>query len=244
MKLCVFGSEGRMGRLLREEAGDSVVACYDVIPPGTKVDVPLPEEVDVVLDFSLPSAWNDLDRLLSPGTAALVTGTTGLGTREKKMLAGWAKVRAVFASSNMSIGIYALGKLLAYAGEMLAGDFDLEIVECHHSGKVDSPSGTALTLVEIWEKSGGGSRRMFGRSGSAGPRSPGETGIHSLRGGDVAGDHQLHLLGKGERLLLSHSATGRRTFAAGALKAAEFLNGKAPGIYSMDDLMRRDGKEK
>ncbi|NOQ21667.1 MAG: 4-hydroxy-tetrahydrodipicolinate reductase [Candidatus Aegiribacteria sp.] len=241
MKLCVFGSSGRMGRLLLEEAGDSVIACYDVVPPGMKADVPLPEEVDVVLDFSLPSAWNDLDRLLSPSSAALVTGTTGLGYHEKEMLAGWVKERAVFASSNMSIGIYALGKLLSTAAEMLAGDFDLEIVECHHSGKIDSPSGTAITLAEIWENSGGGSsRRMFGRSGAAGPRSPGETGIHSLRGGDVVGDHQLYLLGKGERLLLSHSATGRRTFAAGALKAAEYLKGKAPGIYTMDDLMRRN----
>ncbi len=242
MKLCVFGSEGRMGRLLREEAGDSVIACYDVLPPGTKVDVPIPEEIDVVLDFSLPSAWKDLDRLLSTSGAALVTGTTGLGTEEMEMLAEWSKVRAVFVSSNMSVGIYVLGKLLASAGEMLSEDFDLEIVECHHSGKVDSPSGTALTFAEIWKNSGGGPRRVFGRSGAAGPRSPGETGIHSMRGGDVAGDHQLHLLGKGERLTLSHSATGRRTFAAGALRAAEYINGKSPGIYTMDDLIQRSGK--
>ena len=239
MKLCVFGSEGRMGRLVKDEAGDSVIACYDVIPPGRKADIPIPDEVDVVIDFSLPSAWKDLDRLLFPSSAALVTGTTGLGFIEKEMLADWAKRRAVFVSSNMSIGIYVLGKLLESAAEMLAGDFDLEIVECHHSGKVDSPSGTALTLFDIWEKSGGGRRKMLGRSGPAGPRSSDETGIHSLRGGDVTGDHQLYLLGKGERLLLSHSATGRRTFAAGALKAAEYVNGKAPGIYTMDDLMGR-----
>jgi 4-hydroxy-tetrahydrodipicolinate reductase len=239
MKLCVFGSEGRMGRLVREEAGDSVVACYDVVPPGRKADIPIPDEVDVVIDFSLPSAWKDLDRLLSTSSAALVTGTTGLGFTEKEMLASWAKKRAVFISSNMSIGIYVLGKLLESAAEMLADDFDLEIVECHHSGKVDSPSGTALTLYDIWKNSGGGSRKMLGRSGPAGPRSSDETGIHSLRGGDVAGDHQLYLLGKGERLLLSHSATGRRTFAAGALKAAEYVNDKVPGIYTMDDLMGR-----
>ncbi len=241
MKLCIFGSSGRMGTRIGEEAGDSVIARYDLVPPGTKADIPLPEEVEVVMDFSLPAAWKDLDRLLSPSSAALVTGTTGLGPLEKEMLAAWASARAVFVSSNMSIGIYVLGKLLAYAGEMLAGDFDLEIVECHHSGKVDSPSGTALTLAGIWENCGGGNRRILGRSGAAGPRSPEETGIHSLRGGDVAGDHQLYLLGKGERLLLSHSATGRRTFAAGALKAAEYVNGKAPGIYTMDDLMRRNG---
>jgi 4-hydroxy-tetrahydrodipicolinate reductase len=239
MKLCIFGSEGRMGRLLREEAGDSVAVCYDMIPPGMKAAVPLPFDIDVVLDFSLPSAWKDLNRLLSSSSAALVTGTTGLGPPEMDMLAGWAKNRAVFASSNMSVGIYVLGKLLAYAGEMLAGDFDLEIVECHHSEKIDSPSGTALTLAGIWESCGGGSRKVFGRSGAAGPRTSAETGIHSIRGGDVAGEHQLHLLGNGERLLLSHSATGRRTFAAGALRAAEYIKGKPPGIYTMDDLMRR-----
>jgi len=238
MKLCLFGSEGKMGQLIREEAGDSVVACYDRIPPGLKTDTPIPEEVDVVIDFSLPSAWNDLDKLLSPSSASLVTGTTGLGYTEKEMLARWARDRAVFVSSNMSIGIYVLGKLLASAAKMLAGDFDLEIVECHHSKKVDSPSGTALTLFEIWEKSGGGGRKVYGRSGQTGPRPSGEIGIHSLRGGDVVGDHQLYLLGKGERLLLSHSATGRRTFAAGALKAAEFVNDKPPGIYTMDDMMQ------
>ncbi len=242
MKLCVFGSEGRMGKLIMEEAGDSVIACYDIIPPGWNADIPIPDEVDVVLDFSLPSAWKDLDGLLSRSSAALVTGTTGLSVLQEKMLAGWSKQRAVFASSNMSIGIYVLGKLLAYAGEMLAGEYDLEIVECHHSGKIDSPSGTALTLAEIWERSSGGDRRLFGRSGRTEPRTHEEIGIHSMRGGDVAGEHQLHLLGKGERLLLSHSASGRRTFARGALRAAEFISGKPPGLYSMDDLMQGIGK--
>jgi 4-hydroxy-tetrahydrodipicolinate reductase len=238
MKLCVFGSEGRMGRLIREEAGSSVVACYDVKPPGLGVDTPLPDGVDVVVDFSLPAAWADLDRLISPSSAALVTGTTGLNGHQREMLDSWSVKRAVFASSNMSIGIYVLGKLLARAGEMLGDDFDLEVVECHHSGKVDSPSGTALTLVNIWEESVGKGTRTFGRSGASGPRSPEEIGIHSLRGGDVPGDHQLHLLGRGERLLLAHSATGRRTFAAGALRAAEFITGREPGLYTMDDLFR------
>ncbi len=232
-----------MGKIICEEAGNSVIARYDVIPPGRKADIPVPDEVEVVLDFSTPSAWKDLDTLLASTSAALVTGTTGLGSRENEMLVGWAEQRAVFASSNMSIGIYVLGKLLEYAGGMLAEDFNLEIVECHHSGKVDSPSGTALTLFDIWKRSGGGSRKILGRSGSVGPRSFEETGIHSLRGGDVAGDHQLHLLGEGERLLLAHSATGRRTFAIGALKAAEYISGKVPGIYTMDDLMKRKENE-
>ncbi len=237
MNICVFGSEGRMGRLIREEAGECVIACYDRIPPGTSVDVQLSPEVDVVIDFSLPSAWRDLDELLSDTSAGLVSGTTGLGDTEMELLRKWSSVRPVFFASNMSMGIYVLGRLLQSAASMLADDFDLEIVEFHHRGKIDSPSGTALTLQDIWEKNGGGKKIMHGRSGPAGPRNPDETGIHSVRGGDIVGDHQLYLLGDGEKLLLSHSATGRRTFALGALKAADFIFGKPPGLYSMEDMM-------
>lgn len=238
MKIAVFGSEGRMGLLVRQEAENSAVACYDSISPGLSVDVPLPPEVDVVVDFSIPEAWTDLDRLLSGTTAGLVTGTTGLTDDHLNLLTRWSDERPVFWASNMSRGIYVLGKLLGSAASMLSGDFDLEIVEYHHSGKVDSPSGTALTLLEHWIENGGGDRPVHGRSGPAGPRGRDETGIHSVRGGDVAGDHQLHLLGDGERLLLAHSATGRRTFAVGALKAADFIKGKPPGLYSMDDMMQ------
>ncbi|MCD4848170.1 MAG: 4-hydroxy-tetrahydrodipicolinate reductase [Candidatus Aegiribacteria sp.] len=243
MKICVFGSEGRMGRLVREEAGSSIIACYDITTPGNSVDGKLPPEVDTVIDFTLPSAWEDLDKLLQGNTAGLVSGTTGLGNAEMELLRKWSSVRPVFFSSNMSMGIFVLGRLLQTAASMLADDFDLEIVEFHHSGKIDSPSGTALTLLNIWEKNGGGKKITYGRSGPAGPRSPDETGIHSVRGGDIVGDHQLYLLGDGEKLLLSHSATGRRTFAIGALKAADFIFGKPPGLYSMEDMMsKRDEK--
>jgi 4-hydroxy-tetrahydrodipicolinate reductase len=235
--LAVFGSEGRMGRLFREIAGESVLACYDAAPPGLPVSRPLPPEVEVVLDFSLPEAWGDLDRLLTGNRAALVSGTTGLGAAEEALLRKWSSERAVFHESNMSVGIHVLGMLLRTAGRLLSDRFDLEVVEVHHGGKLDSPSGTALRLVEIWEAEGGGGGRAYGRSGRTGPRERAETGIHSLRGGDVAGVHQLHLLGHGERILLEHAATGRATFAEGALRAAAFLRGKPPGLYGMDDLL-------
>ncbi|MBD3278523.1 MAG: 4-hydroxy-tetrahydrodipicolinate reductase, partial [Candidatus Aegiribacteria sp.] len=177
MKLCVFGSQGRMGKLVREEAGDSVIACYDTHPPARNAGEALPAETDVVIDFSLPSAWNDLDTLLSSSHIALVSGTTGLGTHEEEMLRRWSRRRPVFYSSNMSRGIYVLGKLLEQAAMMLKDQFSLEIVEYHHSGKVDSPSGTAMTLAEIWQGAGGGSELVMGRSGSAGPRSEDEIGI-------------------------------------------------------------------
>jgi 4-hydroxy-tetrahydrodipicolinate reductase len=235
--IAVFGSEGRMGRLVREIAGPSVLASYDAVSPGLSAEVPLPPEVDVVIEFSLPCAWGGLDRLLTGSRAALVSGTTGLGPTEEALLRKWSSERAVFRESNMSVGIHVLGRLLRQAGRLLADRFDLEVVEVHHGGKLDSPSGTALDLVEIWEAEGGGGRRVSGRSGRTGPRKHRETGIHSLRGGDVAGEHQLHLLGSGERLLLAHSATGRVVFAEGALRAARFLAGRPPGLYGMNDLL-------
>jgi len=235
--IAVFGSEGRMGRLVREAAGKSVLACYDFLPPGLPADSPLPPDVDVVIEFTLPGAWSDLDRLLSGTDAALVSGTTGIGPDGQALLEKWADERAVFRAVNMSIGIHVLGRLLRNAGRLLSDSFDLEVVEFHHGGKVDSPSGTALDLVEIWEGTGGGGRRVSGRSGPTGPRDRGETGIHSVRGGDVAGEHQLHLLGSGERLLLAHSATGRGTFASGAVRAADYIREKPPGLYGMDDLL-------
>ncbi len=240
MKICIFGSEGRMGRAVAAEAGDSVVAKYDVTPPGTPPDVPLSGEVDVVIDFSIPSAWKDLDILLKGTGAALVTGTTGLEKEHMDLMEKWAVERPVFHSLNMSRGIHVLGKLLEVAAGMLGKDFSLEIVEIHHGGKVDSPSGTALELASAWEGVMGPSRRIMGRHGAAGPRRKDELGFHSLRGGDVPGEHQLHLLGDGERLVLTHAATGRRTFALGALKAAGFVAGKPPGLYSMEDMMNRE----
>jgi 4-hydroxy-tetrahydrodipicolinate reductase len=241
MNLCIFGSEGRMGKAIREEAGDMVTVCYDRNPPALTAERPLPDDVDVILDFSSPAAWKDLDKLLSSSDAALVTGTTGLDPDQMELLREWSLDRPVFYASNMSMGVNLLGRLLREAGKLLPSDFVLELVEIHHGGKVDSPSGTALGLLEIWDDARQEiSDRVFGRSGRTGPRTGTETGVHSVRGGDVAGEHQIHLLGQGERLVLTHIATGRRTFALGALRAARFIKGRKPGLYGMEDLMRGD----
>ena len=234
--ITVFGSEGRRGKLLREQAGDSCIGRYDITLPSSKSDCPLPDEVEVIIDFSLPQAWKDLDKLLERTDAALVSGTTGLGDDELKLLDKWSRERPVFYSSNMSRGIFVLGKLLEDAAAMLGDSFDIELIETHHSGKIDSPSGTALLLAEIWQEKCGGENRC-GRHNSEGPRKKEMIGIHSVRGGDIVGEHDIHLLGTGERLLLSHTATSRSTFAIGALKAAEWLIGKPPGLYSMTDMM-------
>jgi 4-hydroxy-tetrahydrodipicolinate reductase len=237
--LAVFGSSGRMGRLVAEEAAGrfAITGLYDRRPPGTPPAGSLAEGTDVVVDFSLPEAWADLDALLEGTGASLVTGTTGLGGAEMEMARRWSKERAVFQAFNMSRGIWVMRRLLAQAGRLLAGEADLELVETHHRRKVDSPSGTALSLLDAWEGAAGRGGRVFGRQGAAGPRPRSELGVHSVRGGDVPGDHRVMLLCDGEVLELFHRAVSRRTFAAGAVAAAALVAESPPGLYGMSDLM-------
>jgi 4-hydroxy-tetrahydrodipicolinate reductase len=225
----VFGSEGRMGRLIAEEAAGklSIVQTFD---RGDRYI--LDSSVEVVIDFSQASAWENLDALLTGTNAALVSGTTGSGITESSLLEKWSSSRAVFYSSNMSIGIFVLGRLMRDATEMLGDSFDRELVEFHHRRKKDSPSGTALSLLENWD-----GPAVSDRSGDSGERQMGTVGVHSVRGGDVTGEHHLYFLGDGERLTLSHIATDRKIFASGAVRAAVFVAGKPCGLYGMEDLL-------
>jgi 4-hydroxy-tetrahydrodipicolinate reductase len=219
-----------MGRLVIQEAQEQSVTV------GARIDIDTPLEIppgtEVLLDFSSPDAWSRLDRLLKGTGAALVSGTTGLSPEHRSMLRRWSLDRAVFYSANMSAGIFVLNRLAREAFSMLGDGFDMEIVEIHHREKADSPSGTAAALVD-----GIPGERVYGRHGRVAGRPAGEIGVHSLRGGDVAGEHQVHLLGDGERLCLTHCATGRKVFALGALRAAFFVLGRKPGLYGMEDLL-------
>lgn len=227
--VAVFGAMGRMGKLI--QAGSfSNIEIIQTFDQGDALK--LKPGVKVLIDFSLPAAWHSLDLLLETGDAALVSGTTGIQEEEKALLKKWAAVRPVFYSSNMSVGIHVMKKLLVQAESMLGESFDVELVEFHHNRKIDSPSGTALKLLE-----GIPGRRVHGREGAEGPRNSGDVGVHSIRGGDVAGEHHVHFLGQGERLVLSHTATDRKIFAQGALRAVEFVVNKAPGLYGMEDML-------
>ncbi len=230
MTIGVFGASGRMGRLVIQEALAQSVNVAAMIDLDTRQETL--QGVEVLVDFSTPGAWGRLGGLLEGTGAALVSGTTGLAPEHRSMLSGWSRDRAVFYSSNMSTGVFVLNRLVREALSMLGGGFDMEIVEIHHRGKADSPSGTASALME-----GLPGNRVYGRSGWGSGRPPEEIGVHSLRGGDVPGEHQVHLLGDGERLCLTHAATGRRVFALGALRAAFFVLGKKPGLYGMEDLV-------
>lgn len=198
------------------------------------VDVPF----DVAIDFSRPQAGMAvLDLCLREGKP-LVTGTTGFGDEELARLKEASKTIPVFYSRNMSLGVNLQLALVQAAARVLGEAFDPEIVEIHHNLKVDAPSGTALMLAEAIEAARTGeSELVFGRHEKNKRRDKGEIGIHSLRGGNKAGEHIVCFLGNDEELIITHRAGSKRVFADGALKAAAFLLDRQPGFYTMGDVV-------
>jgi 4-hydroxy-tetrahydrodipicolinate reductase len=192
---------------------------------------------DVVIDFSVPAAVPALlAQAMRQGTA-VVSGTTGLGPEAERALDKAAAVVPVLASPNTSLGVQILVELVEQAVRRLGADYDVEIVELHHKKKVDSPSGTAKRLADAARSARPELRDLGGRDGLVGPRKGTELGMHAVRGGDVIGDHTVHLFGQGERLELTHRASNRDLFALGALRAARFLCGRPPGRYGMRDVL-------
>jgi len=207
---------------------------------GVAVAASIEARPDVLIDFSSPesSVRRALD--CAKVKAALVVGTTGLTPDDVSDLENAAKnVPCVFAP-NMSVGVNVLAKLVRQAAAALGPDYDVEIIEAHHRFKKDAPSGTALKLAEAAAK---GLRRnlsdvaVYGRHGKPGERTPQEIGIHAVRAGDIVGEHTVMFAALGEHLELRHSAHSRDTFVRGALRAARFVAGKKPGMYSMEDVL-------
>ncbi|MFO0550689.1 MAG: 4-hydroxy-tetrahydrodipicolinate reductase [Polyangiaceae bacterium] len=198
------------------------------------------------IDFSTPSAVPQIAKLSARAKVALVTGTTGLDADAHAALDAAAHEIPVLSSPNMSVGVYVLADLVRRATRALA-DFDVEIVEVHHRLKADAPSGTALRLYDAVREGQRphehaapipeGARVVTGREGKPGPRTDAEIGVLAVRGGDVIGDHTVHLLGPGERIELTHRATNRDLFARGALRSAEAIAFRAPGRYGMQHVV-------
>ena len=191
----------------------------------------------VLVDFSSPSIVAEAARACTLAGVAIVSGTTGLDEGAKRELDAAARAVPVLWEPNMSIGILVLSELLRHSLAMLGEGFDVEIVETHHRMKKDAPSGTALRLADVAREARAGAL-VTGRSGKAAARAPAEIGVLAVRGGDVVGDHVVHLLGDGERIELVHRATSRDVFARGALRAATWLVGKPPGRYALRDVVR------
>jgi 4-hydroxy-tetrahydrodipicolinate reductase len=195
---------------------------------------------DAVIDFSVPPASLAALSAAAERGLAYVCGTTGFSQRERAELASLAKRLPLVLAPNFSIAVHVLTHLVGEAARLLGPGFDAEIVELHHAAKRDAPSGTALRLAAAVASARGQDLEaalVLAREGETGARPPGAIGVQALRGGDSPGEHTVLLVGRGERLELAHRAATRDHFAAGALHAARWARGRAPGLYGMDDVL-------
>lgn len=240
VKIIITGSKGRMGQTLA--ACSALMPDLQVIGQIDQGD-DLGEVItrgDVVVDFSFHDATASIAELCAKHNKALVIGTTGHKEKEQSAICNLQSAIPIVWSSNYSTGVNTLFWLTRKAAEILGPAFDLEVVEMHHRTKRDAPSGTAATLAEILAQA----RKLqltealrHGRTGITGERTPDEIGMHSLRGGDVVGDHTVIFAANGERLELTHKASSRETFANGALRAALWVVKQKPGLYNMEDVL-------
>lgn len=228
---------GRMGQLIADtlaaDGGYRIVGAYDV-DSIDELDERAPK-AELLIDFSNPASLPHLLAYVRRTASALLSGTTGLGEGERESLRELGERAPVVWSANYSLGVAVLRRLTAQAAEALAA-WDAEIVETHHGQKADAPSGTAELLRSCIDPTGE-SPVAYGRWGMVGARPPREIGMHALRGGTVAGTHEVHFFGPDEELCLTHRATSRQIFVNGAVAAARRLLGRAPGFYSFDELM-------
>jgi 4-hydroxy-tetrahydrodipicolinate reductase len=238
--IIIVGYKGRMGQtLLNAVASSSELQLVGKVDQGDDIQ-PAITRADVVIDFSFHEVTADVAELCAQHKKALVIGTTGHTDIERaRITKASGRIPLVWAS-NYSTGVNALFWLTRRAAEILGESFDLEIIEMHHRLKKDAPSGTAVTLAEILgevRKQQPKNVLRHGREGIVGERTSEEIGMHSLRGGDVVGDHTVIFAAAGERIELTHKASSRETFANGALRAARWVVGQKPGIYSMQDVL-------
>jgi 4-hydroxy-tetrahydrodipicolinate reductase len=236
----IFGSAGRMGQALQQAAKD-LPAVKIVAAVGRKDN--LADSIgkaEVVIDFSSPQTTAEVLRLCQKNKTALVLGTTGHDSKARRSIhQASARIPIVFAA-NFSTGVTTLFWLTEKTAEILGPDFDLEVVEMHHRNKKDAPSGTAHELARILAQARKKQLEKVlrhGREGLVGARTRDEIGMHSMRGGDVVGDHTVVFAGLGERLELTHKASNRETFARGALQAARWVAGRKAGLYNMGDVL-------
>ncbi len=240
-KLLITGSSGRMGQALiqagNENPNTEVTSTHDV---GEDLASAF-KNVDAAIDFTVHHFTSDvLDAAIATNTP-LVIGTTGHSDEEKAQITEAAKILPIVFAPNFSVGVNTLFYLTRKAAQILGNDtFDIEVTEMHHRHKIDAPSGTARRLLEILNEAPHTSYDndvTHGRVGNIGARPPQEIGMHSLRGGDVVGDHTVMFAADGERIELTHKASSRMTFASGAVRAALWLQTQPPGLYDMQDVL-------
>lgn len=255
--LIIVGAAGRMGQCLcslaKADPALNLVGAVDSdervgsleslgCPVADKLSgIPGLENGAAIIDFTAPEVSLGTAHLAARNGNPLVIGTTGLGEGHFAELNELAKKTAIFWSSNMSIGVNVLAKILPLLTQALGDDYDIELVELHHNRKKDSPSGTAITLGKCLAGARGWDLpdvAVDGRSGLVGARPKAQIGFHAVRGGDVVGVHTVYFMGPGERIEVSHQAHSRENFAQGALRASVWLAGQKPGkLYGMADML-------
>lgn len=253
LKIGLVGYSGRMGQLIfREIAQKEEMQLISIYTKKSQhsscVDEALVtsdwqeflEPCDMVIDFSSPQGTSQLLRAVAKNPKPLVIGTTGLSEETHVLMQELSQTIPIVYATNTSQGVALLNRLVFIASEVLR-DADIEIVEMHHHHKKDAPSGTAMTLAQYCANARGldlEKVRVSGRDGNVGERSKDEIGVMSLRGGDIVGKHTVGFYCDGEYLEITHNATNRKTFALGALRAAQWIVSKQSGLYSMKDVLR------
>ncbi len=245
-KILLSGCFGRMGGAIIDSARENnrieIISGVDIADgessfPVYKSIFDNVERPDVIVDFSHHTSLPAIMEYAAKNGIPAVIATTGHTDEELETMREAAEKTPVFFSRNMSIGVNLLIALSRKASEFLGVDYDIEIIEKHHRNKLDAPSGTALMIADAIAETRESTNYVYDRHEKREKRSAEEIGIHAVRGGSIIGEHEVIFAGRDEVITISHSAASRTLFAAGAIKAAEFIIGKEPGLYSMDDML-------
>lgn len=246
-KIIMTGCSGKMGASIIAAAANrndvEIAAGVDLVAPKNADFVYAPSfaelqcDADVIVDFSNPAVLDSLIAYAIAHKLPAVICTTGFSEDQKKQIKAASEQIPVFYSGNMSLGINLITELAKRAAAVFGEGFDIEIVEQHHNQKLDAPSGTALMIADAISQVRTDAEYVYDRHSYRKRRGKNEIGIHSIRGGNIVGEHEVIFAGQDEILTISHSARSKTVFAVGALNAAVFLKGKAPGMYDMSDLL-------
>jgi len=244
----INGVNGRIGKTLvasiKESVNMEVAAGVDIVTDMTQYSFPVYASLsditvdgDVIIDFSSPQALQNVLQYAADKFIPAVLATTGYTDSDKALIADYADRIPLFSSANMSLGVNLQIMLSKKAAGILGGAFDIEIIEKHHNHKADAPSGTALVIADSINSEFNGTKKyVYGRRTVSRKRTTAEIGIHAVRGGTVAGEHDVLFLGHYEVIEINHRAHSKQVFALGAIRAAQFMINKPAGLYSMNDL--------
>jgi len=243
----MVGCDGAMGRVISDQADERDTCCVvaGVDREARQGEYPvydsfedIKEDIDAVIDFSSRNVLIPLLNYAIKNNKPVILATTGYTDKDMEAVLEASKKIPVFRSANMSYGINVMIKLLEKAAELLEDGYDIELMEKHHNKKVDSPSGTAKMLLKTINDSLNERRELvYGREGNDSKRQEKEIGVHSIRGGTMSGEHEVMFAGVDEIIQIRHTATSKKVFAIGSIKAAEFMADKAPGFYDMNDMI-------